>query len=93
MLTLAMQQQDSKDFTTPLNTQVPPIRHGAGSTPRASTKEEAEEERKRRRHSIRSNASNASVHEGKTTPSCSSRLEMSTADFFLLFLQTIMIPN
>jgi len=45
-----------------LNTQVPPLRHGAGSTPRASTKEEAEEERKRRRHSSRSNASNASTH-------------------------------
>jgi hypothetical protein len=67
VLTLVMQQRDSKEFTTPLNTQVPPIRHGAGSTPRASTKEEAEEERKRRRHSIRSNASNASVHDGKNT--------------------------
>lgn len=65
ILTLVMQQQDSKEFTTPLNTQVPPIRHGAGSTPRASTKEEAEEERKRRRHSTKSNASNASVHDSK----------------------------
>jgi hypothetical protein len=67
VLTLAIQQQDSKEFTPPLNTHVPSIRHGAGSTPRASTKEEAEEERKRRRHSIKSNASNASVNESKTS--------------------------
>jgi hypothetical protein len=33
--------------TAPINTQVPPSRSGAGSTPRASTQEEAEAEWRR----------------------------------------------
>jgi hypothetical protein len=51
-LYLTGSQIGTKD-TAPINTSVPPSRHGAGSTPRASTAEEAEAEwqRKRGRHS------------------------------------------
>jgi hypothetical protein len=50
--TLTATQFGTKE-TAPINTSVPPSRHGAGSTPRASTAEEAEAEwqRKRGRHS------------------------------------------
>ncbi|KAF2430172.1 hypothetical protein EJ08DRAFT_254252 [Tothia fuscella] len=65
-------QSTRNSATTPIDTSVPPARHGAGSTPRASTIQEAEDEWRRRSWaSNKQNLEDIEEHEDQERPGSS----------------------